>query len=190
MGWRCGVVSLSQQGYERFEDADAPIIEWLNSQLLGHLNSDEGLALGSGCYHLKGRGGIKKAIQELRSLLTTDKTFIGKVERGFDFLGVQFQSGRLELSKVSMARLSQQLTHKFSSAARLYEQGRLHSLEKIELYLTHCNQAKAGWSKGIGIATSSALDDICQQLTEQCENPPCVMIKTFTQAMVPGSKHK
>ncbi len=84
------------------------------------------------------------------------KTFIGKTERGFDFLGIQFQAGTQKLSNVSMARLSLQLTQKFSSAARLYEQGRLHSLEKIELYLTHWLR----WSKGIGIASQTALDAI------------------------------
>jgi hypothetical protein len=31
-GWRCGLVSLSEQGYERFEEADIKVIDWLNTQ--------------------------------------------------------------------------------------------------------------------------------------------------------------
>lgn len=105
-----------------------------------------------------------------------DKTFIGKAELGFDF-----QAGKQELSKVTVARLSEQLTQKFSSSARLYEQGRLNSLEKIELYLTHWLR----WSKGIGIASQAGLDAIRRTLNLQdTAKTSEIMITTFIRAIV------
>jgi RNA-directed DNA polymerase len=57
-----------------------------------------------------------------------DKTFIGRVTRGFDFLGVDFQPGApLVPSAVSHARKTEKI-------ARLYEQGA--SPERIGRY---CN---------------------------------------------------
>ena len=46
-----------------------------------------------------------------------DKTFIGRVERGFDFLGYHFVPGRLRLADATMERFVE-------SARRLYEQER------------------------------------------------------------------
>ena len=55
--------------------------------------------------------------------------FIGRVSRGFDFLGVDFQPGApLAPSAVSLAR-------KTDNIARLYEQGA--SQERIGRYETH-----------------------------------------------------
>ena len=143
LGWRCGVVRLSERGYERFEEADL--------------------------------------FESLGLYTHPDKTFIGKVARGFDFLGVQFEGDKRLLSEVSQARLSDQLNLKFSSAARLYEQGRLHSLGRLELYLTHWLR----WSKGIGIATSSALSAIKQVLEGlRCQRPANVMIPFFTTSLL------
>ena len=45
-----------------------------------------------------------------------DKTFIGLVERGFDFLGYHLAPGRLRLSQATLER--------FLERARLYEQNR------------------------------------------------------------------
>jgi hypothetical protein len=55
--------------------------------------------------------------------------FIGRVSRGFDFLGVDFQPGApLAPSAVSLARKTEKI-------ARLYEQGA--SQERIGRYETH-----------------------------------------------------
>jgi len=55
-----------------------------------------------------------------------DKTFIGRTDRGFDFLGVQFTAtGETSPSAVSRARHTEK-------TARLYEQGA--SQERIEQY--------------------------------------------------------
>jgi hypothetical protein len=57
------------------------------------------------------------------------KTFIGRVSRGFDFLGIDFQpSAPLAASAVSLARKTEKI-------ARLYEQGA--SPERIGRYETH-----------------------------------------------------
>ena len=71
MRWSCGPVNLSAQGYEQFDPEDADVIQWLNEQLTGELDSPAGDLLGSQCYHLKGRGGIKKAVRDLQDLLTS-----------------------------------------------------------------------------------------------------------------------
>ncbi len=309
-------MSLSEQGYERFEEADIKVIDWLNTELQEQLNSDDDDALGSHCYHLKGRGGIKKAIKDLQEIISRkpsrdgyryivrsnakgyyahirhhtligllndagfsrsvfrvttqlcqrmivhigiytqrtqgiplgcaaspalaaiylspldnairsipgvkylrymddwvilcptkwkmrravkvmhqtlltlrlhvhpDKTFIGKVERGFDFLGAQFSpspQNQMTLSSVSLSRLNEHFKKKFSTATRLYEQGKLQSLKFIELYLTHWLR----WAKGIGIASSSALVAIKRTLlrTTPINDDDVLMITTFTQAM-------
>ena len=37
LGWRCGLVSLSEQGYERFEEEDGKVIQWLSDALTSRL---------------------------------------------------------------------------------------------------------------------------------------------------------
>ena len=46
-----------------------------------------------------------------------DKTFIGRIERGFDFLGFHFSRDGLRVAKASMMKFVER-------AARLYEQDR------------------------------------------------------------------
>ena len=116
-----------------------------------------------------------------------DKTFIGKVSCGFDFLGVDFHPEKKDKphlvsckpSRVSKERLQEKLQKHFTHAARLYEQGRLKSLETIEQYLSHWLR----WSKGTGIALPNALDTIKRSLNELCEETTDAMIPTFIQAM-------
>jgi hypothetical protein len=63
-----------------------------------------------------------------------DKTFIGRLERGFDFLGIQFTGrGEPSPSAVSLARHTEK-------TARLYEQGA--SLERIEQYRQNRSSAE------------------------------------------------
>ena len=114
-----------------------------------------------------------------------DKTFIGRVVKGFDFLGVQFSPADPESteqpskeappeaftitpSAVSQKRLSEKLEQHFHHAAQLYEQGRLLSLRGIEQYLSHWLR----WSKGIGIASLNALDIVQQVLRDLRRNAP------------------
>ena len=82
----------------------------------------------------KMRRAVKLMHQVLHSLglhAHPEKTFIGKVKRGYNFLAVQFSGGKGSLSQVSQDRLKQKLHPTFSSAARLYEQGKLKSLKCI-----------------------------------------------------------
>jgi hypothetical protein len=306
--WSCGFVSVSEQGYECFEPADKEVIQWLKSELLQRISSADSASLGSDCYHLKGRGGIKRALRDLSSHLSSgrypyiirsdakgyyahirhhklvallkdhefsrevchvttqlcqrmtvrggiysechqgiplgcaaspalaaiylspldhamaeipgvryirymddwvilcpsrwkmrralktmhqelnalglsvhpDKTFIGKVSKGFDFLGVQFDLGKQSPSNVSRDRLNTRLTQKFTHAARLYEQGRLRSLKSIELYLTHWLR----YQKGIGIASSAAIKTLYQTLQCLCSRATDVMIPTFSKMLI------
>ena len=310
-------MSVSDHGYESFAHADLTIIEWLKHQLLQRLGSTEGKSIGSDCYHLKGRGGIKQATQELRNLLDTgkypyvirsdakgyyahirhhklvallndngfsrevchvttqlcqrttvrggiytecqqgiplgcaaspalaaiylspldeaiskipgvkylrymddwvilcpsrwkmrravklmhqildtlglrvhpDKTFIGRVSKGFDFLGVQFSSPApssslikptIQPSTVAQCRLRERLDKHLSKAAQLYEQGRLHTLARLEPYLTHWLR----YQKGIGIASSAALYTLRKTLQSLCSEATDVMIPTFSKMLI------
>jgi len=310
-------VSVSDHGYESFADADLSVIQWLNEQLLQRLHSKEERHIGSECYHLKGCGGIKKATQDVKKLLSSsqypyvirsdakgyyahirhhklvallndnrfsrevchvttqlcqrvtvrggiyseckqgiplgcaaspalaaiylspldnaiskipgvkylrymddwiilcpsrwkmrravklmhqtldtlglsvhpDKTFIGRVSRGFDFLGVQFSSDdsssplatpTIQPSAVAQSRLHERLDKHLSQAAQLYEQGRLHSLARLELYLTHWLR----YQKGIGVASSAALDTLRKTLRSLCSEATDVMIPTFSKMLM------
>ena len=130
---------------------------------------------------------IRKAVKLMHQTLTSlglhahpEKTYIGRVSKGFDFLGVQFDLGKQSLSDVSRDRLNTRLTQKFSSCVRFYEQGKLRNLRLIERYLTHWLR----WAKGIGIALSNALAAIAEKLRQLCAETSCLMIHTFAQWMV------
>ncbi len=80
---------------------------------------------------------MNQALADLGLEQHPDKTFIGRVERGFDFLGMDFQRGQtLAPSAVSLARMTEKIS-------RLYEQGA--SPERIGRYL----QNRRRWLKGI-----------------------------------------
>ena len=84
----------------------------------------------------RSRWHLRRAVRVMNEVLARlglaqhpDKTFIGRVSRGFDFLGVDFQPGApLVPSAVSLARKTEKI-------ARLYEQGA--SQERIGRYETH-----------------------------------------------------
>lgn len=59
---------------------------------------------------------VNQALAELKVAQHPDKTFIGRIERGFDFLGYRFSSTGLEIAPQTIERFN---TH----MARLYEQG-------------------------------------------------------------------
>ena len=64
---------------------------------------------------------VVRAVNEVLSALRLekhpDKTFIGKIERGFDFLGYRFGAAVLKLAQATIEKFVEQAT-------RLYEQGR------------------------------------------------------------------
>ncbi|MEM9281360.1 MAG: reverse transcriptase domain-containing protein [Verrucomicrobiota bacterium] len=86
---------------------------------------------------------LKKAIRLTNQCLEQvqmrqhpDKTFIGRVERGFDFLGYQFgEDGLAGLSRRSLGNVLRNLSHRIASGA---------SREALEQYLRRWN----GWAKG------------------------------------------
>jgi hypothetical protein len=67
-----------------------------------------------------------------------------------------------------------------SQAAQLYEQGRLHSLARLELYLTHWLR----YQKGIGVASSAALSTLRITLQSLCSEASDVMIHTFSKMLM------
>jgi len=58
---------------------------------------------------------IRQSLSDLGLELHPDKTYIGRIARGFDFLGYQFDPAGLRLSEVTLRRHQEKLT-------RLYEQ--------------------------------------------------------------------
>lgn len=88
---------------------------------------------------------IRKAMAMVRSVLSRlrldiypDKTFIGRIERGFDFLGYHFLEGRLSAARKTFARMTE-------TAARLYEQkAHVDFPMRLGQYLTRWN----AWFRG------------------------------------------
>jgi Reverse transcriptase (RNA-dependent DNA polymerase) len=58
----------------------------------------------------------------------SDKTFIGRIERGFDFLGYHFSPAELTVAKKT-------LDHFIEKASRLYEQRRRTVVSAVSLFL-------------------------------------------------------
>ena len=77
-----------------------------------------------------------------------DKTFIGKVERGFDFLGYFLKPGVLRVSRRTFERFTERIS-------RLYEQGA--GIERIEEYVRHwLKWARTGICRVNGFGMSMA----------------------------------
>lgn len=106
------------------------------------------------------RSGFERFHKPQLDLVThPQKTFIGKVSKGFDFLGVDHLPASnpqgvihksqitVHPSRVSLERLKGKLTEHFSSCVQFYEQGQLRNLARIERYLTHW----LSWAQGAGI---------------------------------------
>ncbi len=60
---------------------------------------------------------VNAVLRSLRLEKHPDKTFIGKIERGFDFLGYHFSRDGLRVAKATIQKFVERAT-------RLYEQGR------------------------------------------------------------------
>ena len=76
-----------------------------------------------------------EVMNELQVLKHPDKTFIGRIARGFDFLGYWFSPTGLGIARKTVERMVEKMT-------RLYEQGA--PSERIEAYV----QRWWGWVKG------------------------------------------
>jgi hypothetical protein len=94
----------------------------------------------------KTRWHLRRAVRVMNEVLARlglaqhpDKTFIGRVSRGFDFLGVDFQPGApLAPSAVSLARKTEKIARLYehlSSVALAKEEGASH--ERIGRYRQH-----------------------------------------------------
>jgi len=88
------------------------------------------------------RGAVKVVNQMLGALALEkhpDKTFIGRIERGFDFLGYHFSPAGLSVAK-------QTITNFIEKASRLYEQERraLSDASPLEMYVRRWLR----WAKG------------------------------------------
>ncbi len=78
-----------------------------------------------------------------------DKTFIGRVERGFDFLGYFLKPGVLRVSRGTFERFTERIS-------RLYEQGA--GIERIGEYVKHWFKwVRTGISKKdwVGVGTGN-----------------------------------
>jgi RNA-directed DNA polymerase len=91
------------------------------------------------------RAKLRSAVRIVNAMLASlwlekhpDKTFIGRIERGFDFLGYHFGPGVLRLADATMERF-------VAHATRLYEQGRLARI-KAPLLGTYVRRWR-GWAK-------------------------------------------
>ncbi|MBE0575583.1 MAG: hypothetical protein IH613_06765 [Desulfuromonadales bacterium] len=69
------------------------------------------------------RGRLRRVVAVMNRVLTSlgleqhpDKTFTGKIERGFDFLGIQFNRQGCRVSEAALVRFAER-------SSRLYEQG-------------------------------------------------------------------
>lgn len=59
---------------------------------------------------------VRRVLEQLNVELHPDKTFIGRAEKGFDFLGYHFSPGSVTVSRPAVQRF-------IDRVARLYEQG-------------------------------------------------------------------
>lgn len=102
----------------------------------------------------------RKAVQQLNQLLHglgvekhPDKTFIGRIEKGFDFLGYHFSTGPLTLAEKTWEKHALQIV-------RLYEQQRKKKATSNEvasslgLYVTRWRRWAVAGLQGTGINTT------------------------------------
>ncbi len=71
---------------------------------------------------------VNETLDVLKEEQHPDKTFIGRVERGFDFLGYFLKPGALRVSRGTFERFTERIS-------RLYEQGA--DIKRIEEYVKH-----------------------------------------------------
>ncbi len=72
---------------------------------------------------------VYRILGELKVTVHPDKTFVGRIRKGFDFLGYQFSHAGLGVASKTVRRC-------LEKASRLYEQGA--DAERIGKYLRQC----------------------------------------------------
>jgi hypothetical protein len=82
---------------------------------------------------------VNESLSTLRLEKHPDKTFIGKIQRGFDFLGYRFGAPVLEMAQATVEKFVEQAT-------RLYEQGR-RQRSKAPLLGAYVRRW-LGWARG------------------------------------------
>ena len=73
---------------------------------------------------------LNQTLQSLKLEKAPDKTFIGRIERGFDFLGYHLHQGRLSLAEKTVEKFAER-------ARRLYERerGKQHCFSPLGKYV-------------------------------------------------------
>ena len=92
---------------------------------------------------------LNQTFSELRLEKHPDKTFIGRIEKGFDFLGYHFSPEGLSVAEKTVEKL-------LARAVRLYEQEQGESLGSplLGLYVKRWVR----WAKGLASASTLSLD--------------------------------
>ncbi len=91
---------------------------------------------------------VNQLLRALRLHKHPDKTFIGRMAKGFDFLGYHFCFGRLRMAAHTLARF-------VARARRLYEQEPVRSSSRLDVYVRRWWQwARAGLPISVGIQDS------------------------------------
>jgi hypothetical protein len=127
------------------------------------------------CWQL--RRAVKLVNQTLGALSLEkhpDKTFIGRIERGFDFLGYHFSPERLSVAKKTIENF-------IEKASRLYEQKRSagSSVTALEVYVRQwLRWSRAGLESGRLISSTIIEDDALLACREQ------YLIKIFRQNLI------
>ncbi len=162
---RAGTYPLSPT--QRYEIHGEPIEAWstLDALVLKAMTIVLGRAwdadLSAHCHHVAGRGGAKAAVRRVNRALADnhlvfrtdpDKTFVGRIGRGFDFLGYHYTSNGL----VGGARKT--LENCATRITRLYEQG-ADDL-RIGLYLQRSARWTTAGLRNVWPASAFAIDDI------------------------------
>lgn len=97
---------------------------------------------------------VKEMMGELKQELHPDKTFIGKISQGFDFLGYWFSREGLSIAPKTVERFVKRVS-------RLYEQGA--EVSRIEEYVRHWwrwvrTGVSALWLNGVSFVSLFGLD--------------------------------
>ncbi len=118
---------------------------------------------------------LRKAVKRLNTCLSgnkltkhPDKTFIGRVQKGFDFLGYQFGKSNLCVSKRSLENYHRRY-------ARLYEQKKHR--QDVSVFL---ESYRRRWMKWVCSGVSSSMLD-WETVLSQLESCPATTLKPKTQ---------
>jgi hypothetical protein len=116
---------------------------------------------------------VNEILGSLRLQKHPDKTFIGRIERGFDFVGYHFSRAGLRLAEATIQKFVER-------AARLYEQGREQpkGSSRLGVYVRRW----VSWAKG-GLSTSRTDTETGR---DPRRRPPAAEAAGATAIMSPG----